>query len=140
MKNVYTAIAGAGLLLFSLCAIQAAPQNVADNAWHQARDEYFNGNSWRVCMFDRIRMDLDHVQQLAFGDADEDRIAHTEQQVTELQSKLSAGKYDQPQLDEVISGIQIVVADNRLTARDRDMMADDQSRVSDYRADHQNWH
>ena len=91
-------------------------------------------------MFERIRTDLDHIQQLAFGQTDDDRIANTEQQVTELQSKLTAGKYDQPELDEVISGLDKVVADNRLTARDRDMLADDQIRVRDYRANHENWH
>jgi hypothetical protein len=33
-----------------------------------------------------------------------------------------------------------VVGDDRLTARDRDMVADDLGRVRDYRADHEHWH
>lgn len=139
-NKIYNTIACAGLVLFSLSAVQAAPLYTDDNAWRQAREEYFSGDSWRAHMFDRIRIDLDHVQQLVFGQADEDRIANTKQQVTELQSKLSAGKYDQPELDDVIASLEKVVADNRLTARDRDMLADDQSRVRDYRADHENWH
>jgi hypothetical protein len=138
MKNLYNAIAGAGLL-FSLVAVQAAPQYMADNAWHQARDEYFNGDRWRACMFERIGTDLGHIQDLAFGQADEARITNTQRQVTELQSKLSAGKYDQPELDEVSSNLEKVVADNRLIERERDMLADDLSRVRDYRANHQNW-
>jgi hypothetical protein len=139
MKTLFSAIAGAGLLLFSLPAVQAAPQYNDDNAWHQARDQYFSGDSWRARMFERIRTDLDHVQVLAFGKADDDRIAYTKQQITELQGKLSAGKYDQPELDDVIGSLEKVVADNRLTARDRDMLADDLSRVRDYRANHENW-
>jgi hypothetical protein len=140
MRNLYNAIACAGMLLFSLSAIRAAPQYTDDNAWHQTRDQYFNGDSWRARMFERIRTDLDHIQQLAFGQDDQDRIANTKQQVTDLQSKLSAGRYDQPELDDVIASLEKVVADNRLSARDRDMLADDLSRVRDYRADHENWH
>jgi len=136
MKNLYNAIAGSGLLLISLAAIQAAPQYMADNAWHQARDEYFSGDAWRARMFERIGTDLDHIQDLAFYG---DRIANTKRQVTELQGKLSAGKYDQPELDEVSSNLEKVVADNRLIERERDMLADDLNRVRDYRANHETW-
>jgi hypothetical protein len=140
MKYLYSAIACGGLLLLSLFAVQAAPLCKDDNAWHQARDDYFSGDRWRARMFERIQTDLDHVRQLVLGQADDDRISDTEQQVTELQSKLSAGKYDQPQLDDVIASLGTVVGDDRLTARDRDMVADDLGRVRDYRADHEHWH
>jgi hypothetical protein len=138
--DLWSGIACAGLLLFSLSTIQAAPQYHDDDAWHQSREQYFSGDNWRTKMFDRIRMDLDHVQEIAFGRSDEDRIVMTKEKVSELQDKMAAGKYDQPELDEVIANLEKVVADNRLAPRDRDMLSDDLSRVRDYRANHDHWH
>jgi len=91
-------------------------------------------------LFERVRLDLDHVQTAAFAGADEYRIVRTKEQVGELQGKLAEGRYDQPELDEVIAGLERVVADNRLTARDYDMLNDDLNRVRDYRAHHEDWH
>ena len=90
-------------------------------------------------MFDRIREDLEHVQQVAFGRNDEDRIVTTEQKASELQNKIAAVAYDQPKLDEVIANLERVVADNRLASHDCDMLADDLSRVRQYRENHANW-
>jgi hypothetical protein len=91
-------------------------------------------------LFERVRADLDHVQTVAFSDGDEYRIVRTKQQVDELQGKLAEGKYDQPELDEVVASLGRVLADNRLSPRDRDMLNDDLSRVRDYRAHHGDWH
>ena len=49
----------------------------------------------------------------------------TKEKVSKLQDKMAAGKYDQPDLDEVIANLEQVVADNRVAPRDRDMLADD---------------
>jgi hypothetical protein len=118
----------------------AAQSNRDDESWYRTRDSYFTGNDWKMRLFERVRLDLDHVQTVAFAGTDEYRIVHTKEQVGELQGKLAEGKYDQPQLDEVIAGLERVVADNRLTARDRDMLNDDLSRVRDYRTHHEDWH
>jgi hypothetical protein len=50
-----------------------------------------------------------------------------------------AGQYDQPELDEVIAALQRVVADNRLTPRDRDILTDDLNRMREYREHHEDW-
>jgi hypothetical protein len=141
MKHLLrSSITCAGLLLFSFGASQALAQQYQDNdAWHRSRDEFYAGNDWRMHMFDRIRTDLDHVQDAAFGRRDEDRIVDTKTKISELQSKMAAGRYDQPELDAVVSNLETVVADNRLSPRDRDMITDDLSRVRDYRAHHDNW-
>ena len=123
-QNLWSGIACAGLLLFSL-SIQAAPQYHGDDAWHQTRDQYFSGDSRRANLFERVRLDLEHVQDIAFGRNDEDRIVMTKEKVSKLQDKMAAGKYDQPDLDEVIANLEQVVADNRVAPRDRDMLADD---------------
>ena len=91
-------------------------------------------------LFERVRMDLDHVQSGAFAGTDEYRIVRTKEQVAELQGKLADGKYDQPELDEVVASIGRVLADNRLSPQARDMLNDDLNRVRDYRAHHDDWH
>jgi hypothetical protein len=139
-QNLWSPIACTRLLLFSLSTIQAAPQYHDDDAWHQFREQYFFGDNWRTRMFNRIHMDLDHVQEIAFGRGDEDRIVMTREKVSELQDRMAAGRYDQAEPDEVIASLEKVVADNSLASRDRDMLSDDLSRVRDYRASHDNWH
>jgi hypothetical protein len=131
----------AGLLFFAMAVGNAAAQTYHDDdTWHNTRQGYFTGNNWRMHLFERVQADLDHVQSGAFAGADEFRIVRTKQEVSELQIKLTQGKYDQPELDDVIAGIERVLADNRLDPRDRDMLNDDLSRVRDYRAHHEDWH
>ena len=70
---------------------------------------------------------------------DQYRIARTKQELDELQDKLARGYYDQRELDEVIGAMQRVVADNRLSRRDRDLLADDLDRMRDFRARHDDY-
>jgi hypothetical protein len=141
MKNaLLKSLTCAGLLLFSFGAAQAAAQYQDDDAWHRTREEFFAGTDWRMHMFDRIKVDLDHVQDVAFGRRDEDRIVNTKERIADLQDKMAAGRYDGPELDDVVSSLDRVVSDNRLTPRDRDMLRDDLEHVRDYRAHHENWH
>ncbi len=140
MKNTFLkSITCAGLLLFSLGAAQAVAQDRDDDAWHRSREDFYAGNSWRMHMFERIRVDLDHVQDVAFERRDEDRIVRTKAKISELQDKLAAGRYDRQELDDVIASLQTVVDDNRLSSGDRDMLNDDLDRVRDYRDHHENW-
>ena len=138
-RSLFNSMACAGLLLFSLAAGQAAAQYRDDDAWHHTREGFFAGDNWRMHLFDRVQADLDHVQTTAFAGGGEYRIVRTKQQVVELQGTMVAGNYDQPELDEVIAGLERVIADNRLTARDRDMLTDDLNRVRDYRVHHESW-
>jgi len=131
--------AGAGLLFSALTAVQAAPQDRDEDSWHQERDSYYRGDSWRARFFERVRQDLDHVQGVAFSGADKDRIVETEHQLDDLQRKMAEGRYDGPELDETIGALGSVVADNRLSRRDRDMLTDDLNRMRDYREHHENW-
>ena len=139
-RNLFTGMACSGLLLFSLTAGQALAQYHDDDSWHHTREGFFTGDNWRMHLFERVRTDLDHVQSVAFAGSDEYRIAQTKQEVADLQGKLIEGRYDQPELDQVVAGLERVLADNRLSPRDRDMLSDDLSRVRDYRAHHEDWH
>jgi|SRR5580658_1510432 hypothetical protein len=134
-----TTLAGAGLLFFGFIGAQAAPQNGDQDSWHENRDSYYRGESWRTRFFERVRQDLDHVQSVAFSGADEDRVVETEHQLDDLQNKMAEGRYDQPELDKTIDSLGRVIADNRLSRRERDMLTDDLNRMRDYREHHENW-
>ena len=91
-------------------------------------------------MFAEIREDVDHVQSKTFPiGRDEYRLVRTKQELDELQNDLAAHRYNQAKLDEVIGTLQRVVADNRMSPRDRDVLNDDLRHLRDYRAHHENW-
>jgi hypothetical protein len=83
---------------------------------------------------------LDHVQSVTFpGGGDQFRFTSTRHKLDELQSKLAAGRYDERELEDVIAALQKVVQDNRMTSRDRDLLADDLNRLLDFRARHNSY-
>jgi len=126
--------AAAAFLILAGAALAQAPD------WYQHREERFRGENWRAHMFAEVREDLDHVQSKTFPvGRDEFRLVRTKQQLDELQSDLAAHRYSEPKLDEVIGTLQKVVADNRMSARDREVLNDDLRRLRDYRAHHEGW-
>jgi hypothetical protein len=111
-----------------------------EDAYHRDRDEYFRGQDWRLRFFQRIREDVQHVRAETFPfTGDQYRLANVAQQLDELQSNLTAGRYDERLLDDVIGAMQRVVRDNRLAPRDRDVLTDDLNRMRDYRARHDSY-
>jgi hypothetical protein len=107
--------------------------------WYQQRQERFRGEEWRHRIFTEVREDLNHVQSATFGGRDEFRLVRTKEELNELQGDLVAHRYSEAKLDEVIATMQKVVADNRMSARDREMLNDDLQRMRDYRAHHDRW-
>lgn len=117
-----------GLLLFGFAAFA---QDRDDN--RPNRDEA----GWRSHLFQRVREDLDLVQAATPSlTADEYRLVSTKQDLNELQRKLEDNRFDQPQLDRVIAGLEKIVSNNHLTSRDHDMLADDLRRMRDFREHH----
>src|SRR5437868_6187852 len=115
-----------GAFLLGVAGLQAAPQRDRDDeGWYRSRDSFYKAENWRMRFFDRVREDLNRVQTVAFTGGDEYRIVKTKDELTDLQSKTAAGKFDEPEMDSVIGALGKVVADNRLSARDRDMLTDD---------------
>jgi hypothetical protein len=111
-----------------------------EDAYHRDRDDWYREQNWRGRLFQKVREDLDHVQSVTFpGGGDQFRFASTRHELDELQSKLAAGRYDEQELDEVIEALQRVVQDNRMSARDRDLLADDLNRLLDFRARHDSY-
>jgi hypothetical protein len=107
------------------------------NEFYAGRDQWLRDDNWRRRLFERVRVDLDHVASATFPiSADEFRIVRTKQQLDELQQKLAAGRYDERELDDVIASMQRVTTSNRLAPRDRDVLADDLNRMREFRARH----
>lgn len=111
-----------------------------ESGYHRDRDDWSRGEGWRGQIFQRVRQDLDHIQSVTFPfGRDQYRISRTLQELDELQSKLSAGRYDERELDDVIGALSAVVQDNRMSRRDRDVLNDDLNRLRDFRARHESY-
>ena len=108
-----------------------------EGVYHRERSQRFAGNNWRATFFQHIREDLDHVDANTFPfGRDEARLGRTKFELDELQQKLARGVYDERQLDEVMGALQMVVSSNRLGPRDREVLADDLTRMREFRVRH----
>ncbi len=89
-------------------------------------------------MFQRVREDLDHVLAVtpAFS-TDEYRLVQVKRELNELQTKWMEKRYDQPELDDVVSALERVLSDNRLVNSDREMLKDDLNRLGQFREHHE---
>jgi hypothetical protein len=113
---------------------------MAQGDWYEHRDERYRGEHWRARIFAEVKEDLDHVQSRTFPvGKDEYRLVRAKQELDELQNDLAAHRYNEAKLDEVVGTMQKVVADNRMSARDRDILNDDVQRLRDYREHHEHW-
>src|SRR5579871_2687880 len=119
MKHLFLAsLVGAGLLLSGLTPVKAQDRDRdrdrdRDDSYYSQRDQFFHDEHWRGRLFDRVKDDLDRVQASTFPvSRDELRIVRTKQELSELQQKLAEHRYDEPELDDVIAGVQRVVDSN----------------------------
>jgi hypothetical protein len=104
--------------------------------WHDERRGW-GREQWRSSIFKRVREDLDHIESETFsGRGDMYRLGQARRELDEMQQKLAAGRYDERELDDVIATLANVVRDNRMSARDRDILADDLERLRDFRQRH----
>ncbi len=130
-------IMGSGLLLLGLTAYSQDRDRDRDRDEDRYHRIQRGEDWWRGRMFERVRDDLDHVQSVTFPfSADQYRLNRVKQELNELQAKLAENRYDQPELDDVISAMQRVVSDNHLSGRDRDLLNDDLSRLRAFREHH----
>jgi hypothetical protein len=131
-------IMSSGLLLLGLTAYSQDRDRDRDrdeDRYHRAGDR--GDQWWKGRMFERVRDDLDHVQSVTFPfSADQYRLNKVKQELNELQAKYAENRYDQPELDDVISAMQRVVSDNHLSGRDREMLNDDLNRLRSFREHH----
>jgi len=107
--------------------------------WHDERRGW-GREQWRSRIFERVREDLEHVESENFaGRGDMYRLGQARRELDEMQGKLSAGRYDERELDDVIATLGNVVRDNRMSPRDRDILSDDLERLRDFRQRHDSY-
>ena len=133
-------IMGSGLLLLGLTAYSQDRDRDRDRDEDRYHRVQRGEDWWRGRMFERVRDDLDHIQSVTFPfSADQYRLTKVKQELNELQAKLAENRYDQPELDDVISAMQRVVSDNHLSGRDREMLNDDLNRLRAFREHHEGY-
>jgi hypothetical protein len=105
------------------------------DAFHRGRENAFQREDWRLHLFARIREDLEYVHKITFPfGTDQYRIARATEELDQLQQLQARGRYDPREVDDVVSALRRVVADNRLSPRDREALKDDLRRLQDFRA------
>ena len=139
-RNIlFSSVAGAGLLIFSLAAPVAAQDRDPDT-YHTDRDAYFHDQQWRGHLFERVKDDVEHVREVTWpSGGDTYRLDKTVDELNQLQSKLANHVYDEPELDDVIGALGRVASFNRMAPRDRDILNDDIARMREYRERHADW-
>jgi hypothetical protein len=131
MKLKFTA----GLFLATLVTLSAGAQD-----WYHDRDARFQGQQWRQQVFTEVRSDLDHIWSARGASEKENtRLDKTKEELTVLQGKLDQGRFDNGTLNDVIDSLRKSANDERLSPRDRTVLADDVSRLKDYQNNHNNW-
>ena len=140
MKTIFwKSLAGGGLLALALTA-SAQDRDRDFDTYHGDREGYFRDEHWRSNLFERVRLDVDHVRSVTWpGGGDQYRLGHTVEELNELQGKLARGVFDRHELNDVINALSRVVHDNRMAPRDRDILSDDLARLQEYREHHEGW-
>ena len=119
---------GATLAAFAL--------SVLAQDWYHQRDERFHGEGWRSHLFMEVKTDLQHVWAGRASDKERQRLARTEQELTQMQADLDHGRWDNGILNDVIDSIQKSANDDRLAPRDREVLADDLRRLHEFQDQH----
>lgn len=119
-----------GVLLL-LLTLSAAAQD-----WYRERAERFRGEQWRAHIFEHVRTDLDHVWSGKAAERERTRLQKTEEELTKMQADLNQGRWDNGLLNDAIDSIQKLANDERLAARDRDVLADDVNRLKEFQNQH----
>ena len=124
----------AGLALVAL-ALSALSQD-----WYHEREERYRGEGWRPHIFLHVRSDLDHVWSASRAtEKERRRLDKTKEELTKMQADLDQGRFDNGLLNDVIDSLRKSSNDDRLAPRDREVLADDLTRLKDYQDHHNRW-
>ena len=108
--------------------------------WYHEREERFRGEAWRQHVFMHVRTDLEHIWSAGrAADRERTRLETTKQELTKMQADLDQKRWDNGLLNDVIDSLRKSANDDRLAARDRQVLADDVNRLKDYQDHHNQW-
>ena len=124
-----------GVIVAAL-AFSAAAQD-----WHQEREQRFRGEEWRTHLFLYVRNDLEHIwSAVRASDKERERLKRTEDELTKMQADLDHGRWDNGILNDVIDSIRKSSNDDRLSPRDRAVLAEDVNRLKEFQDQHNRRH
>jgi hypothetical protein len=126
-------------LLTSGIIIAAFASSVAAQDWYHQREERYRGD-WRPHIFMHVRADLDHVWSGRAADKERARLQKTEDELSQMQTDLDHGRWDNGILNDVIDSIHKSADDDRLSPRDRAVLADDVNRLKEFQDQHNQRH
>jgi hypothetical protein len=123
-------------IISSIFIFTAAAQD-----WYHEREGRFRGDRGRAQVFLQVRHDMDHIWSAnRAADRERERIERTKQELTELQARLDRGQWDNGTVNDVIDSLRKSANDDRLSPRDRNVLADDANRIHDFQAIHNQGH
>jgi hypothetical protein len=123
-------------VIFAALALSAAAQD-----WYHDRDERFRGEDWRPHIFMNVRTDLEHTwSAVKASDQERKRLGKTEEELAKMQTDLDQGRWDNGILNDVIDSVRKSSNDNRLSQRDRAVLADDLGRLKEFQDQHNHKH
>ena len=109
--------------------------------WYHEREAHFRGDRGRSHVFLQVRQDLDHIWSAnRAADRERERIERTKQELTELQARLDHGQWDNGTVNDVIDSLRKSANDDRLSPRDRNVLADDANLIHDFQDFHNHGH
>ena len=101
--------------------------------WYHDREERFRGEEWRAHVFMHVRTDLEHTwSAIRASDNERTRLERTKGELSKMQADLDQGRWDNNILNDVIDSIRKSADDDRLSPRDRAVLADDVARLKEF--------
>ena len=89
----------------------------------------------------QVRTDLEHIWSAGrAADRERKRLDTTKQELTKMQADLDQGRWDNGILNDVIDSIRKSSNDERLSSRDRAVLADDVGRLKEFQDQHNHRH
>jgi hypothetical protein len=120
----------AGVILTAL-AFNAIAQD-----WYREREERYRGEQWRAHLFTHVKTDVEHVWSGRASGKELERLRTTEDELAKMQADLDQGRWDNGMLNDVIDSIRKSSTDDRLSQRDRGVLADDVNRLKEFQDQH----
>jgi hypothetical protein len=127
-------------ILTTSFAIAAMALTALAQDWYHDRDQRYQGDDWRPHIFDNVRTDLEHVWSASQAkDRERVRLDKTKEELYKMQVDLDQGRFDNGLLNDVVDSLKKSSNDDRLSTRDKEVMADDLVRLKDFQNNHERW-
>ncbi|MBV8842242.1 MAG: hypothetical protein JO307_05465 [Bryobacterales bacterium] len=129
MKRLFLGTIVSGLVLFATPGFAQDREQGREGRYENRDEGYYKGH-----LFDRVREDVERVEANTHAfSADEFRLTRVKQELNEMHQSAANGRIEERRLDDVITAIEKVIADNRMPERDRMMLQEDVRHLRAYK-------